>query len=1073
MNQDTCHCCEVREPSTPAEIRNRPALSAIAFRVGTYASFRQAMLQEIAHHPELADLRTRLDEDYAITIIDLWAIVADVLAFYQERIANESYIRTARLRDSLLRLVRLLDYHLRPGVAATTLLAFTIEKDRQVRIPVGLLVQSVPAQDEKPQKFETLETVRAAPLWNRIRVVPAPVAVNPLGRGSTRALLTPGPEGFALARQLAASSRVVLFNTAAASPVEEAEIEKVGYTDNGVELAWKAPIQQNAWSLATRVSAFARTLRVFGHNAPSQFMRAASPPPGKTSVVWSLVDLTPADYEVSGTQVPLDGRWEGIRAGTRLLAVGPGGSLGLFSVAAVDQVAEDLGSLKDTVTRVTLSGALPVTDRRRVLLYELVGPEIKFWGLNYPDRVNAARVHVGGVRVDATHILADRVVDRKGFSGGVVVDLESIDKGRRVILADARQPAVSGKIAGWSMFGADVAFSATAVDPLTVQQLGLRQGQAEAVTAVVSAVFGGPPAITNPLGEIAVTIGAIGPRHVSLSATAPNVTALASALENGLNAADSHPLFTKARVRVVDDRLLILPGVAGAAIAIRPSPNDPTTATELGLDPDRTRVIAGIASAPLPPAPLLFNPARELLATIGAFGPRTLHIAVPPATLQSAADMLRQALNAADPSPLFQHARTTVVDGRLVVFPGVVGGEIQEYLRLEIALDEGAVLEAATAVLYGNVAAASHGETIPDEVLGDGDASKSFQRFDLQQSPLTFVPSGSESGADSTLRVLVNRALWREVPTLFGAGPDDRVYTARNADDGTTTVQFGDGRRGARLPSGRGNVLATYRQGSGLDGRVGARRLTIPLDVPVGMKGVTNPLPAEGAGNAETLDRARQNAPETVITFGRAVSLRDFASLAAARPDVAKAAATWVWDGDSKAIHVTVAGEQAGTFSRASLARIHASLDQQRDRNHKLLIDNFVRVPIVVTAVLGVAPDRVASEVGTAARRALVDALAFERLEFGAPIHVSDVYAVLQRVDGVQFVDVDLLHFKDRSPANLLARGATLQPVQRRLVIFPARPSLAPPPLVRPAEQAWVEMPANDLTILTTGGLAD
>ena len=74
----------------------------------------------------------------------MWATVADVLTFYQERIANEGYLRTARLRDSILRLARLLDYQLRPGVAATTLLAFTLDKHAALRIPLGQLFQSVP-----------------------------------------------------------------------------------------------------------------------------------------------------------------------------------------------------------------------------------------------------------------------------------------------------------------------------------------------------------------------------------------------------------------------------------------------------------------------------------------------------------------------------------------------------------------------------------------------------------------------------------------------------------------------------------------------------------------------------------------------------------------------------------------------------------------------------------------------------------------------------------------------------------------------------------------------------------------
>jgi hypothetical protein len=77
-----CGCCEPGSPPTPLTVENRPALSAIAYRIGTYSSFRQAMLEGIARSPELAALTTRRSDDYAITLLELWAAVADVLTFY-------------------------------------------------------------------------------------------------------------------------------------------------------------------------------------------------------------------------------------------------------------------------------------------------------------------------------------------------------------------------------------------------------------------------------------------------------------------------------------------------------------------------------------------------------------------------------------------------------------------------------------------------------------------------------------------------------------------------------------------------------------------------------------------------------------------------------------------------------------------------------------------------------------------------------------------------------------------------------------------------------------------------------
>ena len=217
------------------------------FRVGTYASFRLAMLQRIARMQALSALQTRSDDDYAITLLDMWATVADVLTFYQERIANEGYLRTARLRDSILRMARLLDYQLRPGVAATTLLAFTLDKNAALRIPLGLRVQSVPADDEKPQIYETLESILADAKLNSLRILPAPEGFNPLAKGSTSGILAPGPEGLAAAAAISPGNRFVLFQPTTGQ-IEELTVRELRAEDGPHFLIWSGPIQDANWN---------------------------------------------------------------------------------------------------------------------------------------------------------------------------------------------------------------------------------------------------------------------------------------------------------------------------------------------------------------------------------------------------------------------------------------------------------------------------------------------------------------------------------------------------------------------------------------------------------------------------------------------------------------------------------------------------------------------------------------------------------------------------------------------------------------------------------------------------------
>ena len=124
-----CGCCEGISKETPLEIANRPGLSAIAYRIGAHTQFKETMLAQLSGSRQraLSRLTTRDDDDYSIALLDAWATVGDVLTFYQERIANEAYLRTATERLSLRELARLIGYQPSPGVAAATYLAFTIE----------------------------------------------------------------------------------------------------------------------------------------------------------------------------------------------------------------------------------------------------------------------------------------------------------------------------------------------------------------------------------------------------------------------------------------------------------------------------------------------------------------------------------------------------------------------------------------------------------------------------------------------------------------------------------------------------------------------------------------------------------------------------------------------------------------------------------------------------------------------------------------------------------------------------------------------------------------------------------
>ncbi len=172
MNE-TCGCCG-EAGGAPAASGGPPGLDAIPYRAGTHGSVLAAMIARLssADHPEARALTTREPDDPSIALLDAWACVADVLTFYQECIANEGYLRTATERRSVLELARLVGYRLRPGVAASTLLAFTVENTvgDTVGVPAGTRAQSMPGPERlQPQPFETSEPIAAAAAWNAMR----------------------------------------------------------------------------------------------------------------------------------------------------------------------------------------------------------------------------------------------------------------------------------------------------------------------------------------------------------------------------------------------------------------------------------------------------------------------------------------------------------------------------------------------------------------------------------------------------------------------------------------------------------------------------------------------------------------------------------------------------------------------------------------------------------------------------------------------------------------------------------------------------------------------------------------
>ncbi len=307
-----------------------------------------------------------------------------------------------------------------------------------------------------------------------------------------------------------------------------------------------------------------------------------------------------------------------------------------------------------------------------------------------------------------------------------------------------------------------------------------------------------------------------------------------------------------------------------------------------------------------------------------------------------------------------------------------------------------------TVFINGNVVSATHGETIADEILGSGDGRIANQRFFLKRSPLTYIEKDR-----STLEVRVNGLLWKEVPFFHEMKGTERCYIVRIDADGRASVIFGDGKNGARLPSGYENAAASYRIGMGAAGNVGSGTLILPQNLPMGIAGVFNSAPAFGGEDPETYKETVKKLPRGEVIHDRIVSLSDYENFAGAYPAVGKAKAVELWTGDYSIIHITLAG--------ANGKKIDETSDMFRylleDIKERCSIRRIVRLQSYEPVSFGVSADIVydasfrKEDVEEDIFSALSDAFSFEKQEFGKGISASIAVKVIQKTPGVTYLN--------------------------------------------------------------------
>jgi predicted phage baseplate assembly protein len=359
----------------------------------------------------------------------------------------------------------------------------------------------------------------------------------------------------------------------------------------------------------------------------------------------------------------------------------------------------------------------------------------------------------------------------------------------------------------------------------------------------------------------------------------------------------------------------------------------------------------------------------------------------------------------------------------------------------------------AVSVALGNIVLADHGQTVADHGQTVGDKSFTFrgrpgkpvlprQRPRLRQGPVSQrIPymhptSAPFPSAVATLRQAPVDALpdaWLQTDQASGAphwepkrdllGSDDTVlaWVGEVDDDGIMAIRFGDDQHGRRPALGTG-FYATYRVGNGAAGNVGYEAIAHIISTDPSVKGATNPLPAQGGADPESISDVRQRASSAFRTQQRAVTAQDYADRAATLEDseglaeVQRAAASFRWTGSWHTVFTTVdrvGGKRVeeGDFEK----RMRDWLDLYRMAGHDVEIENPRLVSLEIAMQVCVKPDYFKSPVEQELKRVFGTGLLPDgrravfhpdNFTFGQTLYLSSLYAAAQAVAGVASVKI-------------------------------------------------------------------
>src|ERR1700736_2177290 len=145
-----------------AEINQVGGQPVIDYMSRDYESLLQAMRDQIpAKLPEWTDFAN--EADFGNVLLELFAHIGDILSYYQDRVANESFLGTARTRRSVIEHLRLIGYELGTAAPAAATLSLTVPGSVTATVTVNR-GDAFATKSQKNSPSEVFEYTREAAL---------------------------------------------------------------------------------------------------------------------------------------------------------------------------------------------------------------------------------------------------------------------------------------------------------------------------------------------------------------------------------------------------------------------------------------------------------------------------------------------------------------------------------------------------------------------------------------------------------------------------------------------------------------------------------------------------------------------------------------------------------------------------------------------------------------------------------------------------------------------------------------------------------------------------------------------